>query len=383
MATRVAIVDVAQTSGSASGDNLLDQVYRVCREVLDKAGVTREDVGTVVSASSDVFHGGISCANAYYWDSGAAFLKNGSRQDGESMLAFFYGVMRILSGHYDSALIVGLCKGSENPDNDMITHFFTDPFYQRQLGLNETFAAALQMRAYMEKYAVSEEQCAEVVVKNRNNGVKNPYTHLRQKVSLEDVMNSKRIMDPLKEMECAPKSEGMIALLLASEEKAKTLTDKPVWVKGFGSSMDTFNLGDRDLLNGQLRNAAMRAYAMAGITDPKEEIDVAEITEPYAFQELLWYEGLGFCGAGEGGKLMESGATQMDGDIPVNPSGGVLSMNPYVSRGLYRLAEATLQVKGKAGERQLDRKVRTGLAHGTHGFAGQFHAVAILGCEEV
>jgi acetyl-CoA C-acetyltransferase len=275
--------------------------------------------------------------------------------------------------------VLGICKGSENPENDQITHFYTDPFYQRQIGLNETFAAALQMRAYMEKCNITEEQCARVVVKNLGNALRNPNAHVKKKLDLEDVMNSKKIMDPLKEMECAPKSEGIVALLLASEEKAKKLTNKPVWFKGFGSSMDTFYLGDRDLLNGQLKNAAKRAYEMAGITNPRKEIDVAEITEPYAFQELLWYEGLGFCERGEGGKLIDSGATQTDGDIPVNPSGGVLAMNPYVSRGLYRLAEVALQIKGMAGERQLDRKVQTGLAHGTHGFAGQFHAVAILG----
>jgi acetyl-CoA C-acetyltransferase len=379
MAGRVAIVEVAQTPGLESGDYYLDQVYRVCKEVFDKTGVSRDALGTVVSASSDVFHSGMSCANAYYWDSGAALLKNGSRQDGESLLAFFYGAMRILSGHYETALVLGVCKGSENPETDMITHFYTDPFYQRQIGLNETFAAALQMRAYLDRYHITEEQCAKVVVKNRKNALGNPYAHVKKRVSLEDVMNSKRIMDPLKEMECAPKSEGIIAMLLASEEKARRLTDKPVWLRGFSSSMDTFNLGDRDLLDGQLKNAAKRAYEMAGITNPRKEIDVAEITEPYAFQELLWYEGLGFCDRGEGGKLMDSGATQVDGDIPVNPSGGVLTMNPYVSRGLYRLAEVFLQVRGQAGEKQLDRKAKTGLAHGTHGFAGQFHAVAVVG----
>ena len=379
MPGKVAIVEVVQTPGSPSSDNYLDQVYGVCRDVLDKAGISKDEVGTVVSASSDVFHGGVSCANAYYWDSGAAFLKNGSRQDGESLLAFIYGVMRILTGHYDTALVLGMCKGSENPENDMITHFFADPFYQRQVGLNETFAAALQMRQYLEKYNITEEQCAEVVVKNLGNALRNPYAHVKKELSVEDVMNSKRIMAPLKELECAPKSEGFVALLLASEERAKTLTDKPVWFKGFGSSMDTFTLGDRDLLDGQLRNAAQRAYDAAGISDPRKEIDFAEITEPYAFQELLWYEGLGFCDPGEGGKLIESGATQIEGDIPVNPSGGVLAMNPYVSRGLYRLAEATLQIKGQAGERQLNNKVKTGLVHGAHGFAGQFHAVAILG----
>jgi len=320
MSERVAIVEVAQTPGSESGDNFLDQVYRVCREVLDKTGVSRDEVGTVISASSDIFHGGVSCANAYYWDSGGAFLKNGSRQDGESLLSFIYEVLRILTVHYDTALVLGICKGSENPETDMITHFYTDPFYQRQLGLNETYAAALQMREYLERYGITEEQCAGVVVKNLKNALGNPYAHVRKRLDLEDVMNSKRIMDPLKQMECAPKSEGIVALLLASEEKAKKLTSSPVWFKGFGSSMDTFYLGDRDLLNGQLGNAATRAYDMAGITNPKKEIDVAELTEPYAFQELLWYEGLGFCEPGEGGKLMDSGATQMNGDIPVNPS---------------------------------------------------------------
>lgn len=378
MTKRVAIVEVAQTPGTESSENYLDQIYRVCREVLDKAGISRDEVGTVVSASSDVFHGGMSCANSYYWDTGAAFLKNASRQDGESLFAFFYAVMRILSGHFETALVLGVCKGSENPENDILTHFFTDPLYQRQIGLNETFAAALQMREYMDRYNITEEQCAKVVVKNRKNALKNPYAHLRERVELEDVMTSKTIMAPLKEMECAPKSEGIIALLLASEEKARKLTKKPVWVKGFSSSMDTFYLGDRDLLNGQLKNAAKRAYNMAGITNPRRDIDVAEISEPYAFQELLWSEGLGFCDRGEGGKLLDSGATQIEGDIPVNPSGGVLAMNSYISRGLYRLAEVTLQIRGEAGERQLEKKVKTGLAHGTHGFAGQCHAVAIL-----
>ena len=379
MTGKVAIVEVAQSPGAESGDNYLDQVYRICKEVLDKAGMKREDVGTVISASSDVFHGGVSCANAYYWDAGAGFLKNGSRQDGESLFAFYYGVLRILTGHYDTALILGVCKGSENPENDMLTHFYTDPFYQRPLGMNETFAAALQMRQYLDKYDVTEEQCAEVVVKNLGNALRNPYAHIRKKVSVEDVMASKRIMDPLKQMECAPKSEGFVALLLASEEKARELTEKPVWLKGYGASMDTFYMGDRDLLSSQLTNAAKKAYAMAGIADPKKELDVAEITEPYAFQELLWYEGLGLCDQGEGGKFIESGTTRMEGEVPVNPSGGVLATNSYVSRGLYRIAEVTLQIKGQAGERQLDKKVNTGLAHGTHGFAGQCHAVAVLG----
>jgi acetyl-CoA C-acetyltransferase len=156
------------------------------------------------------------------------------------------------------------------------------------------------------------------------------------------------------------------------------LTDRPIWLKGYGCSIDHFYPGDRNLLNGQLKTAATAAYRMAGITDPKKEIDVAEICEPYSFQELLWSEGLGLCGDGEGGKLIDSGVTKRDGALPINPSGGVLAMNPYVSRGMYRIVEAALQIRGQAGEHQIDKKVKTALAHGTQGFAGQCHSVVIL-----
>ena len=379
MANRVGIVEVAMLPGAETKDYFLDQVFKVTKQVLDKAGLKRDDVGTVVSASTDLFHGGQSCANAYYWDAGAAWLKNGSRQDGESLFAFAYAAMRILSGKFDTALVLGVCKGSENPENDMLTHFYTDPFYQRPVGINETSVAALQKRLYMERYKITQEQCAKVVVKNLGNALKNPYAHVKKRVSVEQVLKSPYAYDPLFEMECAPKSEGFIAMLLASEGKDKKLTKNPVWLKGYSSSMDNFLLGDRDLLEGQLPTAAKRAYDMAGITKPLKEIDVMEICEPYAFQELLWYEDLGLCKRGQGGTLIDKGFTDMDGKLPVNPSGGVVANNPYIPRGLYRLAECFLQIRGQAGEHQLSRPVKTALAHGTHGYAGQCHAVAIIG----
>ncbi len=380
MAQKVGIVDVAMITCGESSENYLTQVYRVCKEVLDKAGIKREELGTVVSAASDLFHGGISCANSYYWDSGAAFLKNASRQDGESLFALYYAVLRILSGHYETALVLGVCKGSENPDNDTLTHYFSDPFYQRQLGLNESFAAALQMKLYMDTYKVTEEECALVAVKNLNNALRNPRAHIRKRVTLDDVMNSGYTFYPLKSLECAPKSEGFVAILLASEEKAKKLTRKPVWILGYGSSLDHYHLGDRNLLNTQLSAAAKQAYKMAEITNPLKELDIAEICEPYGFQELLWYEELGFCEKGKGVDLLKKGVTSKDGDLPVNLSGGVLATNPYVSRGLVRVAEVVLQMRKEAGENQLDRDIKLGLAHGTHGYAGQCHSVVILGC---
>lgn len=374
---RVAITHVAQSSGVESRESLMDFTYQINKEILDKAGLKRADVGCIIAGAADIFHSGIACANAFDWDGIGAFLKEGSRAE-ESALSFIYGCMRILSGYFDIVLVTALVKGSENPDNDSITSYYGDPFYLRPLGINESSVAAMQMRQYMDRYGVTEEQCAKVAVKNLGNGLFNPHAHVKKRVSLKDVMDSKQVYDPLKILECAPKSDGVVAVLIASEERAKKLTDKPVWLSGYGCSIDHFIPGDRDLLNGELRSAAARAYGMAGIKDPRKKIDVAEICEPYAFQELLWCEQLGLCGEGKGGDLIDSGITGMDGSLPVNPSGGVLAMNPYPARGLYRIAEAVLQIKGQAGEHQARKKVKTALAHSTHGFGGQCHSVIIL-----
>ena len=369
---RVAITHVAQSCGVESRESLMDFTYQVNKEILDKAGLRRTDVGCIISGSADIFHSGLSCANAFDWDSIGAFLKEGSRAE-ESAMSFIYGCMRILSGHYDTVLVNALVKGSENPDNDPITSFYGDPFYLRPVGINESAVAAMQMRQYMNRYQITEEQCAKVAVKNLGNALFNPYAHVKKRVSLADVMNSERLYDPLKALECAPKSDGVVAVLVASEDRAKKLTDKPVWLSGYGCSMDHFIPGDRDLLNGELKAAAKRAYGMAGIRKPFKKIDVAEVCEPYAFQELLWCEQLGLCGEGEGGDLIDSGVTEMNGTLPVNPSGGVLATNPNPPGASTGLPRRPCSIKVVAGEHQVGKKVKTALAHSTHGFGGQCH----------
>jgi len=255
---------------------------------------------------------------------------------------------------------------------------YADPFFQRPVGIEDLSAAALQANLYMAKYGITERQAAKVVVKNLGNARNNPYAFKKEKVTIQKVLKSEKLAYPIKALDCAPESDATCAILLASEEKAKQLTDTPAWVKGVGWSVDDYFLGDRNFLNGGLKRAAQKAYTMAGISRPLEEIDVAEVCEPYSFQELLWYEQLGLCGEGEGGKFIDQGVSSLDGKLPVNPSGGVLAANPYVARGLIRIAEAALQVMGQAENRQVS-KVRTALAHSTHGLAGQHHSVVILG----
>ena len=378
MANRVAIVAVSQIGHhDASGKNLMELSYEVTKDILNQLNMKREELGTIISSSSD-FWQGISCSNSVYYEAIGAYLKNSSKAAEDGASGFMYGLMRVMSGHFDNALVHAITKSSEIPGLNLLTNLYADPFFQRPVGLDDVSTAAMQAKLYMNKHGITEEQAARVVVKNLGNALNNPYAHEKAKISIDEVLKSKIMAHPLKELDCAPYSDGTCALLIASEEKAKKLTNNPVWIKGADWCVDHQFLGDRDLLNSVLRKASQKAYSMANISNPLKEIDIAEICEPYSFQELLWYEQLGFCKDGEGGKLIDNNVTTMDGELPVNPSGGVLANNSYVSRGLVRIAEAALQLMGKAGKRQVPG-VKTALAHSTHGLAGQHHSVVILG----
>jgi len=379
--SRVAIVDVAQSKhGAPHTRNLTvrELVYSVVKELLEKVGLTTKDLETVVTSSSD-FWQGMGCSNVFYFDAAGAYLKDSPKVEEDSALGFAYALMRVLSGHFDKAIVVSVTKCSETPTISDITSFNADPFYQRPVGIEEVTAAGLQAQQYTSRYGLNDELRAKVAVKNYGNAIRNPYAHRRMALTVDDVLNSGILAYPLRRLEVAHGSDGAVAVLLASEEKAKELTDTPVWVKGIGWSVDHYMLGDRDLLDAAaLRTAAVKAYKMAGITHPRKQVDVAELCETSTLQELLWYEHLGFCGKGEAGKLIAEGVTELSGELPVNPSGGVLATNPYVARGLIRIAEAALQLKGEAGRRQVEG-AEVALAHSTHGFAGTHHTVVILG----
>jgi acetyl-CoA C-acetyltransferase len=167
-------------------------------------------------------------------------------------------------------------------------------------------------------------------------------------------------------------------MILASEEKAKKWCPNPVWLTGMASRLDSFYLGDRDLAEtASLTLAAKKAYQMAGVSKPAKEIDLVELSEFYSYQELLWLEGMGFCRRGEAGKMVDEGITELEGEIPVNPSGGILSGNPVTVAGAIRVAEAALQLMGKAGKHQVEG-ARRALAQGHCGPCGQGQCVIIL-----
>jgi acetyl-CoA C-acetyltransferase len=378
---RAAIIGVGQTKYErGKTKNFAELVYEVVRKALDDAGMKLGDIDNVVTTTND-FWDGRTIACMAIAEAAGSYGRDATNVEGDGTLSSFYGLMRTLSGVYNSTLVTTHCKVSEGSPRKLFNQAF-DPVYERILGLDAISSSALQARAYMHRFGITEEQCALVSVKNHRNAKNNPYAHLPLDITVEDVMKSPMLAEPIKRLDTSPISDGACALIIVTEEVAKKRARKPIWIKGVAHCTDAYRLGERDLTySSALETAAKKAYQMAGITDPLRQIDVAEVYDAFTYMELMWYEGLGFCGRGEGGKLIESGKTEMGGELPVNPSGGVLSAHSVQVAGMARIAEAVLQLRGEAGKRQVPG-VKVALVHGINGICGQTHCVWILSNEE-
>lgn len=375
----VAIVGYAQTRYEPSADASRElMVAEAAIGALNSAGITRDEIDTVITSSND-YMDGRTISNMRLVEVAGGWLKDESKAEMDGNYSALYGAMRVLSGDHEVAMVIGVSQPSAFPT--YIPGVMTlDPTFDRERWLlNEVSAAALQARAYMEEYGVTEEQIARVAVKNLRNAALNPLApRQRQVLTLEDVMDSRMLYSPIRELTAYPPCDGACSVLLASAEKAVEITDSPVWIKGIGFSHDSY-LTERPLAAmGSLELAARRAYEAAGISDPGSELDLVEINENFAHEELMAYEALGFCKAGEGAGLLESGATEMSGRLPVNASGGGLAANVPCAVGLARLVEAAMQIKGEAGMHQVP-DVNVALAHGQTGLCAQENIVFVLG----
>jgi acetyl-CoA C-acetyltransferase len=379
MAERVGIVAVGQTEYQPDrGDvNEEELAYEAIKQVLKATGLTLSDIDSAVTCSQD-FWDGRTISNMNIQRVVGAHLGHEDKVAEDGLNAVYVGMSQVLSGHQDIILVVAHMKESQ-AEKSLVENAAFDPALMRQLGLDFLSAAAMQAKRYMYKYGITPEQCAKVAVKNRANARNNPLAQEPMDLTVEDVLGSKMLSSPIRSLDTKPISDGACAMILAPEAKAKKLTKKPVWILGASNCYETHYLGDRDLANcDALVKAAKKAYSMADIKNPLKQIDVAEISEEYTYQELLWMEGLGFCVQGEGGKLIDRGVTKMGGKLPVNPSGGVLSGNPVGVAGMTRVVEAVLQLRGEAGDRQV-KGAQIALAHGVTGICGQHQGVMILG----
>jgi len=380
MENKVAIVGFKQTKHTGKSELTRERmIYELAKSLYSDLGITREDVDTFIMASND-FHDGRTISNVHTVARVGAYMKDETKVEADGANACLYGVMRILSGNYDTALLTGYSLGGSEFRTQLAQFYSLDPVYTRQRNvLNELSAAAFQARAYMMKYGATEEDLAKTAVKSLKNGAKNPNA-LRQKAdaSPDDVLASDPLFSPLHKLHCYPDTDGGCVILLASEKRAKELTDKPVWITGIGQSVENYYFGERELSSSRsTADAAKRAYSMAGISDPKKEIDVAEISAIFAPQEWIISEALGLAEPGGGPKATASGETDLGGAIPVNPSGGALCAHPICGTGLVRIAEATSQLRGEAGDMQVDG-AKTAVVHGQDGICAQSNTVLVL-----
>ncbi|HIE17711.1 MAG TPA: thiolase family protein [Dehalococcoidia bacterium] len=380
MDRRVAIVGIGQTRYETGKTESLDEIaFEAASKALADAGITRDEVDNVVIAASDQLDGRPISSMTLACPAGG-YLKDEVKASDDGTLAVVLACLRLLSGVFHTSLVVSWCKCSEVP-TAKVTNLSFDPFFHRDLGLNHINALSFQVNSYLSRYPISEWVPAKIVVKNRANAMGNPYAHLVEEVSLEEVVQSPIVCPPLRQLHLPLECDGACALVLTTRERVRLTTQKPVWISGLGWAMDSYYLGERDLHQlSSVAKAARQAYQRAGIKKPIDEIDVAEINELSAYHEIMAYEALDFCTPGEGYKLVEEGSTELTGKIPVNPSGGALAASPLFAAGLVRIAEAALQVRGDAGERQVTG-VRTALAASCYGICAQGSSVFILSQE--
>lgn len=367
----VAVVGIGQTKfrSKRRDVNIPEMIYEAVKMALDDAQMEPKDVDAILIGNMDHFEG-INFSELWCGiDAAPGFLKpvvkiaTGGTTGSSLGICGYYNVA---SGIYKNVLVVGWEKLNEGgATTGIITAF--DPVWERPSLAGALGPLALMANIYAAKYGITPEQAAKVTVKNRSNAANNPFAHLQMpNITLDYVMSSQMISHPLRLHDVCPQSEGACAVIYANEEETKKITDNPAWFKGV-STAHYYTFGCDDIMYNlpSATVASKKIYKKVGIKDPVKDLDVAEIYEPTSWSELAWTEALGFCDFGQGGKLLDEGITQMSGELPVNPSGGVLSTNPIGATALVRFAEAAIQVMGRGGKRQIpDAEVAMGMGFG-------------------
>ena len=282
----------------------------------------------------------------------------------------------VTSGNFDTVLTVTFEKQSESNATWALSPKYP---YSPHINAGAGGYFAPYMREYIRRYNAPENIGWIVAAKDRQNALKNPYAHLQiPNIDEKMVADTPMLWEPLRSLESCPSSDGACALVISNEKLAKGR--KAAWIKGMAVRSEGTLSAGRDEVNPQGgQDCASDIYKQAGILNPKDEIDCAEIYVPFSWYEPMWLENLHFCDLGEGWKLTEDGTTALDGDLPINMSGGVLSSNPIGASGMIRFGEAALQVMHQANDYQVDgAKLAMGHAYGG---ASQFFAMWVVGNE--
>jgi len=379
---KVGIVGIGHAKfGKRTDATLRELAYEAVTRALEDAKINVKDIdASVIGVACEEFAAQVSPAvlvNDYVgMGNKPVFRAEAACATGSAAIQAAWSLVK--AGLVDVVLVVGA---------ETMTHLGTlkatdviaragDTRWEYPFGATFPSFYAMMAEAHMYEYGTTREQLSMVSVKNHMYGAMNPYAHIQKAITLEEAMKSSMICYPLNLYDCCLISDGAAAVVLANEEKAKKISDTPIWLKGLGAASDTMMISERETLT-ELRAtkiAAKKAYGMAGITS--REVDVAVVHDCFTIGEIMAYEDLGFCKKGKGGKFIEEKQSYIGGKTPVNTDGGLKSKgHPLGATGVSMTIEITKQLRGEAGKRQVNG-AEIGLSHNV-GQIGQYCFVHI------
>ena len=379
MAEPCAVIGVGQTKHSkARRDvNMAGLVREAAQRALDDAGLDWTDIDSVVLGKAPDAFEGVMMPELYLADAIGAAGKPLMRVHTAGSVG---GTTAVVASHlvqsrvHKRVLAIAFEKQSEGNAQWGLAG-------GRSGGMGAGGIFAPWMQSYIERSGAPEHIGWMVAVKDRQNALKNPYAHLKlADISIEKVKESPMLWERIRFLESCPSYDGACAIVLTDEAGATASSSTPAWITATSVRSELASFPGRDPVRPQAGvDCSADLYRLAGVTDPRRDFDVAEIYVPFSWYEPMWLEGHDIAGLGEGWKMVDSGATAIDGDFPVNPSGGVLSSNPIGASGMLRFAEAAMQVRGTAGEHQIDG-AKLALAQ-AYGGAAQFFAMWVVSSE--
>lgn len=387
MSNPAAVLGTGQTNHVTKRSDV--SMAGMCREAIDRAladaELTMADIDAVVVGKAPDFFEGSMMPELFLADALGATGKPLLRVHTAGSVGGSTGIVaanHVQAGVHGKVLAIAWEKQSES--NAMWALSNPVPF-TKPVGAGAGGYFAPHVRAYIRRANAPLHIGAMVAVKDRRNGARNPHAHLKQAdISMESVLASQMLWDPIRFDETCPSSDGACAIVIGDEGSAKAMEArgrKVAWIHGTAMRTEPLAYAGRDQVNPLAGQEAAKAlWKQAGITNPLEEIDAAEIYVPFSWFEPMWLENLGFMPEGEGWKLTDSGDTAIGGKLPVNPSGGVLSSNPIGASGLIRFAESAKQVMDRAGDYQVEN-ARKAFGH-AYGGGSQYFSMWVVGSEQ-
>ncbi|TMJ06615.1 MAG: thiolase domain-containing protein [Bacillati bacterium ANGP1] len=358
--------------------------YYAASQALQTAGIRLKDIQAVVMATAPDAFDGVHMKGEWLLDGAGGVGKPYLRAyvgGGSGVFSIISGWMMVASGLFDLVLVVAEEKMSScqpHPQGAFLTIF--DHTIERPLGPNLLWIFSLEQQRYMAAYGIRNEDIALVSVKNKHNALAHPAAQVAAHLTVKDILDSDVVAWPVHRLMVSPISDGAAAVVLASEQVARRLSDRPIWIQGVGWCLDTSYWGNRDLAYPRyVEKAAWMAYEMAGVTEPRKQIHVAEPYDPFAYKELHHLEGLQLADRGQAPEDLARGRFDRTGELPSCPSGGLMGVgNPIAAAGLMKICELFWQLRREAGARQVPGNPERGVAQ-AWGDLMQIGTVAVLG----